>query len=348
MTRFSLRIVLATTLGWTLAFGQFDNVGTSAATFLKIGIGPRGEALGGAYSASVKDVSSVFWNVAGLANMTQNEIMFTQTNWIADVEHFFVGIGLPMGDFGTLGASVTYLTMGEMKVTTWEKTEGTGEFFSAYDAVIGLSYARKLSDRFAIGVQLKYVTEYISRSSASAFAIDVGTQYQTGLPGLRLGMSLSNFGTAMRMEGQDMLVKFDPHPDAGSNPDRVPAYLETANWSLPLYFQFGVSYDIFSTETMRLTSSVDFRDERDYRSTVFVGGEFAFSDMVFLRGGLRPRTDGKISGKTTSIEQSYSFAGGVGAKVDIPGTYFKAAFDYSYSDLNRLKAVHRIGVSFLF
>ena len=49
-------------------FAQFDNAGTSAANFLKIGVGSRGMALGGAFTANVQDPSALHWNPAGIAH----------------------------------------------------------------------------------------------------------------------------------------------------------------------------------------------------------------------------------------------------------------------------------------
>ena len=49
------------------ARAQFDNAGTSAAAFLKIGVGSRAVALGGAYTAIGGDPSSLYWNIAGIA-----------------------------------------------------------------------------------------------------------------------------------------------------------------------------------------------------------------------------------------------------------------------------------------
>ena len=54
-------------------FAQIENeqtitkTGTTAAQFLKIGVDPRGTAMGNAYVAMNGDASSIFWNPAGLA-----------------------------------------------------------------------------------------------------------------------------------------------------------------------------------------------------------------------------------------------------------------------------------------
>ncbi|RMD95119.1 MAG: hypothetical protein D6814_13665, partial [Calditrichaeota bacterium] len=202
-------LVLCLLLGFmvTSTYAQFDNAGTSAANFLKIGVGSRAEAMGGAYVAQVQDITALHWNVAGLAKMKHSEVAVARTDWILDINHIFVGAGMPLGDFGTLAVSVYSLTMGDMEMTTADQPDGTGVKFGASDFSIGIAYARSLTDRFSVGLHGKYIRENISSTSANAFALDFGTQYTTGFHGLTIGMAITNFGTNMRLSGRGQLVR---------------------------------------------------------------------------------------------------------------------------------------------
>ena len=94
--------------------------------------------------------------------------------------------------------------MPDDKVRTVDQPEGTGEYFSAGDLAFGISYARKLTDRFSIGFTAKYIQESIWHMSSSAFAIDAGTIFRTDLfGGMVIGASISNFGTSMKLSGID-------------------------------------------------------------------------------------------------------------------------------------------------
>ncbi|MFA6455353.1 MAG: hypothetical protein WCW40_00925, partial [Bacteroidota bacterium] len=126
----------------TLLRAQFDNVGTSAMNFLKIGVGARGIAMGSSQVASVNDATALYWNPAGMANLTANQIFLSNNNWIADLNHNFIAAAVPAGDFGIVGVSVSYLSMGDIKVTNWDNTYGTGETFTANSAAIGFGWAR--------------------------------------------------------------------------------------------------------------------------------------------------------------------------------------------------------------
>ncbi len=321
------------------AIAQFDNVGTSAAAFLKIGVGSRAVALGGAYTAIGSDPSSLYWNVAGIAAIERNEIMLSHNEWIKDLDinHDFLGAVFPLGKLGVMGLSVTYLSMGKMKVTTLDQPQGTGETFSAFDAAVGLAYARRLTDRFSVGIQGKYVVQHISESDATGFGIDVGGVYDTGMRGLKIGMAIKNFGTKMRMQGRDQRVKVDPFPTFGSNPEDVVANLETASWPLPLSFQMGASINAIDMSSQRVTLGADYKDERDFRPLALFGVEYAYKEFFFLRAGTNKR-----------YERKNRLNLGAGIHTKIPSTELKVQFDYSYSDLNRLSSAHRISVGLAF
>lgn len=321
------------------AFAQFDNVGTSAAPFLKIPVDPRGSSLANAVVANANDPSAVYWNPAGLSQMKRTEIIFANTDWIADLNVAFLGVGVPLGSLGAIGVGITYLSMGDMPITTWLDTEGaSGQTFSAYDACFAVAYARRLTDKFSIGLSVKYVTETISHSTASAFALDIGTLYDTGFRGLKIGMSFTNFGTKMRLEGRDLIIKVDPYPTAGSNPTDVIANLKAEEWSLPLTFQVGATFNLINGETFRFTLNADYRDERDYRALGLVGGEFAFKEMFFVRvGGMKRYAVDETHGK-------FTLTAGAGLRVNVPGSTIGLKFDYSYSDLYRLGQAHRVSL----
>jgi len=260
--------------------------GTTAATFLEIGVGAQAIGMGGAYVSVANNATALHWNPAGVASLAETNIDVVHTNWIADTKFDFAGVVLPLGSFGTLGFSLTALSMEDMKVRTVEMPEGTGEYFSAGDLAAGISYARQLTERFAIGLTAKYVQQTIWHESASAFAVDVGTTFKTDLfGGMTIGASLSNFGTSMKMSGRDTreFIRLDPNKQ-GSN-DQIPANIELDSWDLPLLFQFGVSTRVFDNNQYRLTIAVDALHPNDNYESLNIGTEFLYSDYLFLRAG---------------------------------------------------------------
>lgn len=344
-----------------------QRVGTSVFTFLKIGVGSRAEAMGGAYVSQVNDISALYWNPAGLTGLAGPQVMFSQTNWLTGINHIFVGIGWPVSaKFGTVGLSVISLSMEDLEETTQAEPDGTGRTFPAGDIAIGVGYARKISNRFSVGLQGKFIQETISFSKASSIAIDVGTLYDTGFMGIKVGMAVTNFGPEMTIRGSDLIFKkTDPFPDIGGNPN-VNSRLETQDWPLPVSTRIGISWDpfgpngAFKTNALSLTMSTDYYDPRDFQPYYNLGLEAGIMNMFYIRGGIVNRFSGEfefneedgvmdlkdVSGFLDGYEQLLSL--GLGLEQKIPFSNIMVSIDYAFSEMPYFKGVQRLTISMKF
>lgn len=314
--------------------------GTTVATFLEIPVGSRAVAMGSAYVSHTGDATALYWNVAGTADLLQNEVVVSHSRWFADVNFDFAACVLPLGSFGTVGLSLTGLTMDDMKVRTVEQPEGTGEYFSAGDIAVGVSYARSLTDRFAIGMTAKYIRQSIWHEAAEGFAIDAGTIFRTDLfGGMVIGASLSNFGTPMKLAGRDTR-QFGRIDDSklGSN-DRIPQDIEMDAWDLPLLFQLGVSTTVVKSENSVWTVALDALHPNNNFESINVGTEYCYNSFLYLRGGYN----------ALFLDQA---EGGVSAGVGISTSsllgFGRVAFDYAYRDYGRLEGIHVFSVGLMF
>jgi hypothetical protein len=318
------------------AFAQtVTKAGTTSAGFLAIDVGPRAIGMGSAYVSVANDATAMYWNPAGIAGLESFQAIFTNSRWIEDLSFNYAGAVLAFGDFGNVGVNATFLTMDQIERTTILNPDGTGEFFDAGSHAIGLSYARQLTDRFSIGFNAKYINERLYHSTANGFALDVGALYHTQFKGLTLGMSISNYGTKMRMDGRDLQVQYDADQRVAGNNPNINARLQTDRFDLPLTFRFGVSFDAFKgAYDSNLLLSVDALHPSDDMEYVNIGGEYVFHDMFFLRGGYR-----ELFAKDS--EQGLSFGGGLRYSLAGTATF---NFDYSYTDFGVFDAIHMYSV----
>ena len=80
-------ILLVVSLNTAYA-GNVLRLGSAGGQELRLPVGSRGTALGGAVVADVTGVESIFWNPAGLAFTTGTEAMFSHQPYLADIDAF--------------------------------------------------------------------------------------------------------------------------------------------------------------------------------------------------------------------------------------------------------------------
>ena len=342
----SIRATILSVLGLCLTALEFaagqtvsdvSKVGTTAAAFLEIPVGATAIGMGSAYVGIADNATSLYWNPAGSASFTQDALIASHTNWIADTKFDFVGLVLPLGGFGNVGLSFTSLTMADMEVRTVIQPEGTGEFFSAGDLAVGVTYARKLTDRFSIGVTGKYIQETIWHEGANAFAMDFGTSFKTDLfGGMTIGATISNFGTKMQMIGRDtrQFISVDAS-QLGTN-SQIPAAIETDSWDLPFLFQFGVATNVVKSNDYRVTAAVDALHPSDNYESMNVGIEAAYQEYFFVRTGFQ-------SLFLPDSQGGFSFGVGFASSTLLSSAAVK--FDYAYRDMGVLEGVHTFSLS---
>lgn len=335
-------IFLIFTLALTAVVFPQSKVGTTAANFLTIPVGPRATAMGGAFSAVANDATTSFWNPSGLSRMSRSELTVSTAEWLVGTRINWIGLAFKFDDDNAVGVSVNQLDYGEEEITTPEQPNGTGQKWSASDLAVSLSYSRNLTDRFSIGGTVKYITQKIWNENASAFALDVGLLFYTELEGLRLGANISNFGTEMKLDGKDLKrpIDIDP-PNAGNNPN-ISGSLDTDSWPLPLIFTVGVAYDLNFMEQWSVTFTSDAVIPNNQSTHTNVGIEVNWNNMLFLRGGY----NGLFRDKNEKLFSTKSIDGltaGIGVQYDF-GEFF-AKFDYSYSNLGIFNEVSRFSLS---
>src|SRR3989339_2005738 len=173
----------------------FCNTGAS---FLSIGTSARAISMGSAYVGVANDVSAINYNPAGLAQIKESQLMGQHTEWISDIKHDFLAFIRPTLN-GTMGLSVVYLSQGSIEGRD-ENRQRTGSF-NAYDVATTVSYSTVIlsetKNPVSIGTNIKIIQQKIESESATGVAVDIGTQYDTSINNLKLGLSFQNIGPKM-------------------------------------------------------------------------------------------------------------------------------------------------------
>lgn len=294
-----------------------QRAGISTAQFLKIGVGGRATAMGDAFIAVANDVSSLYWNPAGLVLSERNEIMFSHNNWVVDIGHEFLGGSYHLSSNDVVGISFTALHMEDMEVTTEVNPFGTGEYFSFGDFAVGLTYSRKMTDQFSIGATIRYFEETLDKLKMRGLLVDLGTYYWTGLGTSRFAVTITNFGNELAPDGEVILF--------GGR--------EKTNWqsfSPPTMFRIGFAIEPYETDEHKVTTSVQLNHPNDNSENVSAGVEYTWNKMFFLRGGYKFNVD----------EQDISLGAGFNIDLDIASF----TLDYSFVNFERLGSAHRFSI----
>lgn len=328
---------ILTLILFVICFGEFyaqnPNLGTAGAQFLQIPVGARSEAMGGAVVGLADDASAIFWNPAGIVKVKNVQAHFSYMNWFDLFDFNAASIVYNAGDLGTFGASMVMLTSDEMEITTEEEPNGTGRFFDAGDLALGISYAKYLTDRFNVGITIKYVNQQIWNESASGFAFDIGTQYRLDFQNLTIAMCMTNFGADMQFDGPDL--DFTYRKDNNFPLSRlVPSRLSTDEYPLPLNFQVGIGFDVFEYDFVKMRGAIDVTHPNDNAERAHFGTEFSFYDRFYVRAGYKYNYD----------DQDFTFGAGANVPLGSSAVYF----DYAFSVYDILPSVHRVSLNLSF
>lgn len=288
---------------------DFTKAGSAGFQSLKIGMGAREIAMGEAASAVTHDANAVFWNVGALPLMEGAQAMLSHNEWLVNSRVDAAVVGTHVGSY-TFALTVFNFAIDDFEETTVVAPEGTGRMVSAGDFMIGLAAGKRFTDRLTIGVQVKYLYESLDDDSYSNILFDVGTVYFTGFRQLRLAFTLQHFGPEVNgLRGQD--------------------------FRMPLAFRVSAADDLFESDQLRLTGTVELVHPTDNNEWVNFGAEAVLVDVLAIRAGYRSNVD----------LGSVTFGGGI--RPNLAGIGLFA--DYAYADFGAVfGATHRLTVGLSF
>ncbi len=335
------------------------------ADFLAGGVGARALAMGGAHVALTQDVSSGYWNPAGLGMAVYPEFAYMHAERFAGVVTFdYAGAAYPINATSTVGFSFFRSGVNDIKNTlnAWDAERNQPKpdpeshitSFSAADMAFFVSYARRWRGRYYVGVSAKIVRRSIGDfADAWGYSFDIGVQHR----GKRflLGLQLQDAST--------MLQSWSVNPSAfnidGTNPSTGNPYTfeEVFAQELPTGETFlvlpvarlgsGIIFPVGLRNALTVGMDVDVAFDGQQANAFSVGdlsvhpragAEFSFSDVLALRAG--------ISRISSTRGYGLDIVPSVGAGVRL----YAFAIDYGFGDFGGLASElgfsHRISVHF--
>lgn len=333
-----IRVVITILLIIPIVAYSQAKVGIAGLTFLKVGIGARAVGMG-SFLAVADDASALYFNPAGLVQLTKPEATFSYIDYPAGLKFINIGVVYPLqpGSEVTsslLGIQITSLSSDEMPETTPAMPMGTGRMFTASDIAAGVTYAQRLTKSFSIGVSFKFLNEQLADESAVGWAADVGTFYSTGWKRISIGMVIQNFGP-------DMDFVNSPFP-------------------LPMNFKFGASMVAFERGMYKLNVAGEFVHPNDNLEEYIVGVELEIMRMISFRLGkktnawVRDEYEDYLEDRELDpfveypiIDESGSMSldgASIGLGLNIPEVGLTV--DYAWAGLGTLGPVHRFSLGY--
>jgi hypothetical protein len=308
-----------------------------AGEFLAIGVGGRSLGMGGAYVAVANDVTAGYFNPAGLAQINYPEFSLMHEERFGNLVNYdYAAVAVPYGKDMTFGLSVIRLGVDGIPDTRGALIDrNTGEVisdpnyinnssagldyskiteFSDQDWAVFLSFAKKYSDNFFYGANVKLIYEGLAEYNAYGIGFDVGAWY-TPFTNFSLGANFQDVTTT--------LVAWS----TGTNELISP----TAKIGAAYKFNF-----LWGVITPALDLDIRF-ENRQYASEFNLGPvsfdmntgfEYSFKNIIMVRAGYN------------EVKQFT-----IGAGIKLP----KLNIDYSFarfnaSDIESLPDTHRISL----
>lgn len=205
-----------------------ESAGTTAASFLKFPVGARLEAMGGVSAAAAAGPEAIFYNPAGIVagqhalpapgvpgggvpppraagSGLPSQLLLGYSRLVSGANAGSAAFVRSLGKRGSVGGGIVYFSHGTQ--TNYDALGDRAGSFSPSDIAFSLTCARRFWDILAVGAGLKVIRSTLETESAAAVAVDLGAQAVNVLrladAPLDLGLSLSNFGSPMKLGGAE-------------------------------------------------------------------------------------------------------------------------------------------------
>lgn len=349
--------------------GNVDNTGygTSSGEFLLLGAGARGAALGGSYAALATDVSALYYNPGGLAQLERPGVMLSSYGYVAETQYTWFGAAFPFsGGVRAIGLSLGTFGFSDQQVYTVDNPDGEERTYSVNQTFLALTYGQNFSDRFSAGLSLKVLRDKLGDVQADGFAVDFGTSFHAmlGERPIRAAFIIQNLGSTLHHDGAGLGVEggVQREPPLGTPQipqEGQPARVRASEWGLPVLFRVGVSYDVLGTAQNRLTVLGEFTQPNNTKPGAGLGLEWGLGNLgnsgfsLAARGSYTVQPDNQVDDvnfgglATSQSDGSFTSDGlAVGGGIAYGRGTISLGFDYAYRNMGPLGGTNFLTFSF--
>ena len=353
-----------TTPALAQTFADNTAYGGTSGEFLLLGAGARGTALGGAYAALATDVTALYYNPGGLAQLARPGAMVSTYDYVAGTRYSWLGAAFPLtGGARSVGFSAGTFGFSDQPEYTVDAPDGTGRTYSVAETFLAGTYSQNFSDRFSAGFTLKFITDKLGDTRAGAFAVDFGTSFHAtvGARPIRAAFVLQNLGSQLKHDGSALdagVTRAPPlgTPDVPQEPQ--PSRLRASGWDLPVLFCVSAALDLYNRGQNRVTVLGEFTQPNDTKPAAGGGLEVSSANIgnsgfsLAARASYTIQPDNNVDdinfGNLSSTASSGSFTKdgiAVGGGIAYGRGNLRLGFDYAWRDLGLLGGTNFLSFS---
>lgn len=283
-------------MGFSQAQRKYSN------EFLNIGVDAAALGMSKSVTASTNDVNAIYWNPAGLSEITVNQGAFMHTEHFAGIANYdYAAVAIAPKEKDGVTFAFSFIRFGVddiLNTTTLIDSQGNIDFnrislFSAADYALNFGLATKVKgvEGLSVGMNTKIIRRKIGDFASSwGFGLDAGVQYATKR--WQFGLMLRDITTSFNVwQLDDENFELIKNAIPGENQE-LPENIEV---TLPkLHLGIARDFDLKNKDFHLLTElnlHVRFAETNDLISTSFasmdpsIGFQLDYQKFVFLRIG---------------------------------------------------------------
>jgi len=279
---------------------------------MSIGIGGRALGMGNAFTSVANDVTSGYWNPAGLADLMATQIILMHDERFAGIVNYdYIGLGFKPSYVYSFAISIIRVGVDDIPYTENSFIDNNGNgifdpdvdrldpekfsFVSSSDWIVLTSFAKAINDRFSIGASAKLIYRKISKNTGIGFGFDFALKYK---------ISKTSIGLVLK-DATSTLISWD----TGRNELTTPSLIFGASTELELLWgRFTPAFDlVFRFEGRNKTALLG----TNFASVdINAGVEYIYKDVIAVRFGYTENKELTLGTglKLNRLDIDYSFA----------------------------------------